>query len=96
MCVGVWGGGGGGDYFFPIVCWKWMYNNVKLSYPDFTTYMHQLTISSLKQVIFDQTRQNGCQTVPFGVYIHIFHFLACSENSLDTLVILTLIHIGYL
>ena len=35
------------------------------------------TFSGLKQVIHDQTRQYGYQTVPFSVYIHnlIFVFL---------------------
>ena len=37
----------------------------------------QLTFSGLKQVIHDQTRQNGYQTVPFSVYIRnlLFVFL---------------------
>ena len=37
----------------------------------------QLTISSLKQLILDQTRQSEYQMVPFGVYIHnlIFVFI---------------------
>ena len=30
----------------------------------------QLTSSSLKQVIFEQTRQNGYQTASFGMYIY--------------------------
>ena len=61
----------------------------------------QLTISSLKQTILDQTRQNG-YAVPFGVYIHnlflfFFHFGSeGSEKSLGTFVISPLIHIGYL
>ena len=56
----------------------------------------------MKQVILDQTEQNGNQTVPFDVYVHnlmfvFIHFLSeCSENSLGTLVILPLVHIGYL
>ena len=29
-----------------------------------------LTFSSLKKLIFDETRQNGYQTVPFSLYIH--------------------------
>ena len=29
-----------------------------------------LTFSDLKQLIFDQTGQNGYQSVPFSVYIH--------------------------
>ena len=49
-----------------------------------------------------QATQNGCQTVPFSVYIHnlMFYFLfgvsVNSENSLRTVVILPLIYIGYL
>ena len=39
----------------------------------------ELTISSLKQLILDQTRQNGCQTVPFGVYIHNLMFVFILE-----------------
>ena len=35
----------------------------------------QLTFPELKQVIHDQTRQNGYQTVPFGVYIHNLMFV---------------------
>ena len=35
----------------------------------------QLTFSGLKQVIHDQTRQNGYQTVPFSVYIHNLMFV---------------------
>ena len=31
--------------------------------------------SSLKQVILDQTRQNGYKTVPFSVYIHNLMFI---------------------
>ena len=36
-----------------------------------------LTFSLLKQLILDQSRQNGYQTVPFGMYIHnlIFVFI---------------------
>jgi len=29
----------------------------------------------LKQVTHAQTRQNGCQTVPFGVFIHNLMFV---------------------
>ena len=39
-----------------------------------------LTFSSLKQVIFVQTRQNGYQTVPFGVYIHNLMFVFISDK----------------
>ena len=39
-----------------------------------------LTFSSLKQVIHDQTRQNGYQTVPFGVYIHNLMFVFISDK----------------
>ena len=39
-----------------------------------------LTFSSLKQVILVQTRQNGYQTVPFGVYIHNLMFVFVSDN----------------
>ena len=35
----------------------------------------ELTFSGLKQVIHDQTRQNGYQTVPFSVYIHNLMFV---------------------
>ena len=35
----------------------------------------ELTFSGLKQVIHDQTRQNGYQTVPFSVYIHNLLFV---------------------
>ena len=34
----------------------------------------ELTFSGLKQVLHDQTRQNGYQTVPFSVYIHNLMF----------------------
>ena len=51
--------------------------------------------SGLKQLILDQTKQYGYQTVPFSVYIHnlMFFFIwsECSENSLGTVVILSLI-----
>jgi len=57
-----------------------------------------LTISSLKQLILDQTRQNGYKTVPFSVYIHKLMFVSfwsrCSQSSLGTVVILPLICIG--
>ena len=39
----------------------------------------QLTFSDLKQVIHDQTRQNGYQTVPFSVYIHNLMFVFILE-----------------
>ena len=40
------------------------------------SYMYvQLAFSGLKQVIHDQTRQNGYQTVPFSVYIHNLLFV---------------------
>ena len=35
----------------------------------------ELMFSSLKQLILDQTSQNGYQTVPFGVYIHDLMFI---------------------
>ena len=35
----------------------------------------QLTFSGLKQVLHDQTRQYGYQTVPFSVYIHNLMFV---------------------
>ena len=35
----------------------------------------ELTFSGLKQVIHDQIRQNGYQTVPFSVYIHNLMFV---------------------
>ena len=58
----------------------------------------ELTFSGLKQLIPDQTEQNGYQTVPFSVYIHnlmfVFILSECSENSLGAVVILPLIHIG--
>ena len=34
-----------------------------------------VTFSGLKQLILDQTRQNGYQTVPFGAYIHNLMFV---------------------
>ena len=39
-----------------------------------------LTFSSLKQVILVQTRQNGYQTVPFGMYIHNLMFVFISDK----------------
>ena len=54
-----------------------------------------VTFSSLKQVILVQTRQNGYQTVPFGVYIHnlIFVFISDSvlKEPIGTVVILSLV-----
>ena len=41
-----------------------------------------LIFSSLKQVILIQTRQNGYQTVPFGVYIHNLMFVFISDSVL--------------
>ena len=38
-------------------------------------YVRALTISSIKQLLLDQTRQNGYQTVPFVVYIHNLMFV---------------------
>ena len=38
-----------------------------------------LTISLLKQLILDQTRQNGYQAVPFSVYIHNLMFVFILE-----------------
>ena len=35
----------------------------------------ELTFSGLKQLILDQTRQNGYQTIPFSVYIHNLMFV---------------------
>ena len=35
----------------------------------------ELTFSGLKQVLHDQTRQNGYQRVPFSVYIHNLMFV---------------------
>ena len=40
-----------------------------------------LTFSSLKQVILVQTRQNGYQTVPFGMYIHNLMFVFISDKA---------------
>ena len=60
----------------------------------------ELTFSGLKQVLHDKTRQNGFQTVPFGVYIHnlmFFSFLIkYSETSIGAVVILPLVMIGQL
>ena len=39
----------------------------------------QLTFSELKQVIHDQTRQNGYQIVPFSVHIHNLMFVFILE-----------------
>ena len=55
-----------------------------------------LTFPFLKQLILDQTKQNRYQTVPFSVYIHnlmfeISSWSECSEKSLGTVVILSLI-----
>ena len=36
-------------------------------------------VSSLKQIILDQTRQNRYQTVPFSVYIHNLMFVFILE-----------------
>ena len=51
---------------------------------DFITCMERydlfLMFSSLKQVILVQTRQNGYQTVPFGVYIHNLMFVFISHK----------------
>ena len=60
-----------------------------------------LTFSGLKQLILDQTRQNGYQTVPFSVYIHNLMFVFILEwvfwkqprYGCD---VFPLIHIGYL
>ena len=38
-----------------------------------------LTFSSLKQLILDQSRQNGYQTIPFSVYIHNLMFVFILE-----------------
>ena len=49
---------------------------------DFITYTHRrlmTKVSSLKQLILDQTRQNRYQTVPFGVYIHNLMFVFILE-----------------
>ena len=45
-----------------------------------------LTFSSLKQVIFNQTRPNGCQTVPFDEYIHNLIFI-CFYFGLSVLIV---------
>ena len=39
----------------------------------------ELTSSGLKQLILDQTEQNGYQTVPFSVYIHNLMFVFIFE-----------------
>ena len=50
---------------------------------DLTTYTYRLliylTFSGLKQLILDQTKQNGYQTVPFSVYIHNLMFVFTLE-----------------
>ena len=59
----------------------------------------ELMFSSLKQLILDQTRQNGYQTVPFGVYMHNLMFvfnLEYFKHGLGTVVILRLVRIGFL
>ena len=38
-----------------------------------------LTFSGLKQLILDQTKQNGYQTVPFSVYIYNLMFVFTLE-----------------
>ena len=40
----------------------------------------ELTFSGQKQVIHDQTRQNGCQTIPFSVYIHNLMFVSLFDQ----------------
>ena len=51
-------------------------------------------LSSLKQIILVQLRQNGYQTVPFSVYIINLMFVSiwskCSDKSLGTVAILPL------
>ena len=42
----------------------------------------ELTFSGLKQVIHDQTRQNGYQTIPFSVYIHNLMFVFLFDQVL--------------
>ena len=39
----------------------------------------ELTFSDPKQLIPDQTKQNGYQTVPFSVYIHNLMFVLIFE-----------------
>ena len=39
----------------------------------------ELMFSGLKQLIPDQTEQNGYQTVPFSVYIHNLMFVLIFE-----------------
>ena len=39
----------------------------------------KLTFSGLKQLILDQTEQNGYQTVSFSVYIHNLMFVLIFE-----------------
>ena len=60
----------------------------------------ELTFSGLKQVIHDQTRQNGYQTLPFSVYSHNLMFVFLFEQvywtCLGAVVILPLVMIGQL
>ena len=64
-----------------------------------TIYL-ELTFSGVKQLIPDQTEQNGYQTVPFSVYIHNLIFVSflseCSESSLGAVVILPLVSTHYI
>ena len=54
------------------------------------------TISTLKQEILDQTRQNGYQTVPFGMYIHNLMFVCILVWVFwKEVVIVPLIHNGH-
>ena len=61
------------------------YSLCEVSKPSFLPVVHirhlKLTISSLKRLILDQTRQNGYQTVPFSVYIHNLMFAFILEYS---------------
>ena len=41
--------------------------------PLISSGLLQLTFSDLKQVLLDQTRQKGYQTVPYSMYIHNLH-----------------------
>ena len=54
----------------------------------------------VKQLILDQTEQNGHQTVPFCVYIDnlmfVFILIKCFEKSLGMVVILSLVWNGNL
>ena len=50
-------------------------NSLGMVVINFSTYTYwslvtKLAFSGLKQIILDQTRQNGYQTVAFGVYIY--------------------------